>query len=95
MAYLDDLLRELEERNLTGKIYNAGKSSVTQTSSTQKKKQNDYTEELLTILSEDAKKNGVKLELSDYGIISADTFKAPIEDIAPVKKKEEANIENQ
>ena len=91
MAYLDDLLRELEERNLTGKIYNAGKSSVTQTSSTQKKKQNDYTEELLTILSEDAKKNGVKLELSDYGIISADTFKAPIEDIAPVKKKEEAN----
>ena len=91
MAYLDDLLRELEERNLTGKIYNAGKSSVTQTSSTQKKKNKDYTEEFLTILNEDAKKNGVKLELSDYGIISADTFKAPIEDIAPVKKKEEAD----
>ena len=89
MAYLDDLLKELDARNLTGKIYNAGNSSVTQASSTQKKKQKDYTDELLTILNEDAKKNGVKLELSDYGIISADTFKAKIDDIAPVKKVEQ------
>ena len=90
MAYLDDLLRELEERGATGKIYNAGSSSTSQSSSTQKKKK-EYTEELLTILHEDAKKKGVKLELSDYGIISGDTFKAQIDDIAPVKKNEEAD----
>ena len=95
MAYMDDLLRELEARNLTGKIYNAGSSSSQSSNSTQKKKKKDYTEELLTILSEDAKKNGVKLELSDYGTISADSFKAPMDDIAPVKttvkKSEEAD----
>lgn len=90
MAYLDDLLRELEERGATGKIYNAGSSSTSQSSSTQKKKK-EYTEELLTILHEDAKKKGVKLELSDYGIISGDTFKAQLDDIAPVKKNEEAD----
>lgn len=90
MAYLDDLLRELEERGATGKIYNAGSSSTSQSSSTQKKKK-EYTEELLAILHEDAKKKGVKLELSDYGIISGDTFKAQIDDIAPVKKNEEAD----
>lgn len=95
MAYMDDLLRELEARNLTGKIYNAGSSSSQSSNSTQKKKKKDYTEELLTILSEDAKKNGVNLELSDYGTISADSFKAPMDDIAPVKttvkKSEEAD----
>lgn len=95
MAYMDDLLRELEARNLTGKIYNAGSSSSQSSNSTQKKKKKDYTEELLTILSEDAKKNGVKLELSDYGTISADSFAAPMDDIAPVKttvkKSEEAD----
>ena len=91
MAYMDDLLRELEARGATGKIYNAGSSSSQKTSSTQKKKKKEYTEELLTILSQEASKSGNTLNLPNYGTIGMDTFKAKDDgdDIAPVKKVEQ------
>lgn len=85
MAYLDDLLRELEARGATGKIYNAGSSSSQNTSSTQKKKKKEYTEELLDILSQRAIETGNTLELPTYGTIGMDTFKAKDDDIAPIK----------
>ena len=85
MAYMDDLLRELEARGATGKIYNAGSSSSQNISSTQKKKKKEYTEELLAILSQQADKTGNTLNLSKYGTIGADTFKAKDDDIAPIK----------
>lgn len=91
MAYMDDLLRELEARGATGKIYNAGSSSSQKTSSTQKKKKKEYTEELLTILSQEASKSGNTLNLPNYGTVGMDTFKAKDDDddIAPVKKIEQ------
>lgn len=85
MAYMDDLLRELEARGATGKIYNAGSSSSQKTSSTQKKKKKEYTEELLDILSQRAIETGNTLELPTYGTIGMDTFKAKDDDIAPIK----------
>ena len=85
MAYLDDLLKELEARGATGKIYNAGSSSSQKTSSTQKKKKKEYTEELLDILSQRAIETGNTLELPTYGTIGMDTFKAKDDDIAPIK----------
>ena len=91
MAYMDDLLRELEARGATGKIYNAGGSSSQNTSSTQKKKKKEYTEELLTILSQRANETGNTLNLSKFSTIGMDTFKAKEDDddIAPVKKVEQ------
>ena len=88
MTYFDDLLKELEARNLTGKIYNAGKSSSQSSDSTQKKKQKEYTEELLNILAE---RSGAQLNVPNYSTIDSSIFTTVNDDIAPVKKVTEAD----
>lgn len=79
MGYMDELMKELEMRNLTGKIISTGNGSSTGGS---KKKKKEYESELTALLNE----RGADLNIPNYGIIDASTFADEEDDIAPVKK---------